>query len=676
MLLFRATANDDRAEVQEPSHEMPTPTVMFSVPSEIFELDGAGVVPGNFKFKCKLCSVGGLKTISANAKSRVNLRNHVKTKHAGHLKKFDDWCTLHDHRRGSKRPHASTSHDVLGTSSTSKPATITEFFHQGQVKKLTQSKLDEIILHYIAESVLPFNHVESDAFQKFVSSLLGTTFKQLKIKSRVTYKHQMKALFESRKAELLLSLKSVKKLCITVDHWSSRRKGYIGITAHWYEASADGMNRRQACIALRRVTGRCTYDVLARIMESVIVEFDITGKVTHCITDSGSNFLKAFKVFGDQSQVGNASDNVDRDEDDVMEPAEINDILENGPAEDCPEMFNLPRHMRCAAHRMNLVATGSRVETALNNPRCKSVHRSLMGKLSAVWNKQSRSTASSDNIKESLGILFITPNTTRWNSTYDALSRVQRLFKEKKAELQAVFTTEGLRPITDGEETFLNEFLKVMKPLADALDVIQGEDNVCAGYMLPTIQMLLKMWKEIEQKDDLQLCGGLLCVMNADITRRFDDELHSDYFKVAAALHPKFKLRWISDTEKRVEVRELVKNALELIQVGTPLHTNPMPTATTQPRESFFSGFEDDMEVGPASVLYDKWSVWAESRESSIPEALKPAYMEYNTTIPSSAPVERLFSLSKRVLTPTRSLLGDETFEQCVLIPALKKSGL
>jgi len=46
------------------------------------------------------------------------------------------------------------------------------------------------------------------------------------------------------------------------------------------------------------MTGRCTFDALAKIIESVIAEFKLGGKVTHCVTDSGSNFVKAFAEFG------------------------------------------------------------------------------------------------------------------------------------------------------------------------------------------------------------------------------------------------------------------------------------------------------------------------------------------------------------------------------------------
>ncbi|KZS06552.1 Uncharacterized protein APZ42_029949 [Daphnia magna] len=72
------------------------------------------------------------------------------------------------------------------------------------------------------------------------------------------------------------------------------RKSFLGMTIHWI---ADDMERQSYCLAIRRIQGTCDYDVLARLIESIHEEYDITLKVVTTVTDNGSNFVKAFRLF-------------------------------------------------------------------------------------------------------------------------------------------------------------------------------------------------------------------------------------------------------------------------------------------------------------------------------------------------------------------------------------------
>lgn len=121
-----------------------------------------------------------------------------------------------------------------------------------------------------------------------------------KMRGRRFYRKQIAATYITKKAVLKNELKEdAKWICTTADGWTSRRRAFIGITVHWLN---QNLKRRSACLAVRRVVGTCDYDVIAKLLESVYEEFDILDKVIATITDNGSNFVKAFRLYGSKSK--------------------------------------------------------------------------------------------------------------------------------------------------------------------------------------------------------------------------------------------------------------------------------------------------------------------------------------------------------------------------------------
>jgi hypothetical protein len=110
-------------------------------------------------------------------------------------------------------------------------------------------------------------------------------------------------------------------------------------------------------------------------------------------------------------------------------------VFDEHASEDEPN--SLPKHMRCAAHTLNLVATKD-AEKALVDDSCfKTVWRKAMGKAQSLWNAQNRSTQAADKIKEHLKRRLKTPNSTRWNSTYDAISVLNTFLEESRQVLMS-----------------------------------------------------------------------------------------------------------------------------------------------------------------------------------------------------------------------------------------------
>ena len=122
----------------------------------------------------------------------------------------------------------------------------------------------------------------------------------------------------------------------------------------------------------------------------------------------------------------------------------------------------------------------------------------------------------------------------------------------------------------------------------------------------------------------------------------------------------------------------LIPSANELSVSLTPSNVE---SATSGSEEEDYFGFK---EKGTASQPSGHMSVdmqileFLKDKDKNLQSLnkyplLKSIFLRYNTTIPSSAPVERLFSVAGMTLTPKRSSLADKTFERLILIRANNK---
>jgi hypothetical protein len=146
-------------------------------------------------------------------------------------------------------------------------------------------------------------------------------------------------------------------------------------------------------------------------------------------------------------------------------------------------------------------------------------------KIQKIWNKQSRSSLASDTIKEKLGSLFILYNQTRWNSFYDAMNCVLKFSNTKSTELAETFRHFGLSSLTQLEKEFIGEYVRIMEPFTQALDVLQNEENMSIGCVIPTIKLLVEKMEEFSVDSTIHHCSSL-CQITCFIRNSFN-VLHS-----------------------------------------------------------------------------------------------------------------------------------------------------
>ena len=191
------------------------------------------------------------------------------------------------------------------------------------------------------------------------------------------------------------------------------------------------------------------------------------------------------------------------------------------------------------------------------------------------------------------------PGDTRWNSLYDSLKQILKN-KKKNCEL---FEALGLKNsmLKDSEYIYIDEHLKCVGPLAEALDILQGENNMFYGFVLPVIfslrckvqNLLLNDWK---------YCEPLVDSILTSITKRFSNlvnlnTIEADNAAIAALSHPKFKNRWLSciDSSHIDRLHKIfntaVANKIEEINImsSTDSESTELYTQSNEESHDFFN---------------------------------------------------------------------------------------
>lgn len=253
-----------------------------------------------------------------------------------------------------------------------------------ETKQVSQKTVDQAILRFIVQGLQPFSLVEKPSFQDLIVELQPRSA----VMSRTTVRRKIDSATSKMKESLKNEMKEVPYIATTTDCWTARRRSFIGVTAHWLDPCS--FERRSAALACRQLRGSHTFDALAAVLTDIHAEYEISLKVVRTTTDNGSNFVKAFRVFGQQDEnnneelvaegtieeVGEDCDASDGEEE--VELIDVEAILE----EDDGLQYQLPKHHRCACHLLNVVSTVD-VDKANTTEAYKKLSRSAFSKCQA-----------------------------------------------------------------------------------------------------------------------------------------------------------------------------------------------------------------------------------------------------------------------------------------------------
>ena len=200
-----------------------------------------------------------------------------------------------------------------------------------------------------------------------------------------------------------------------------------------------------------------------------------------------------------------------------------------------------------------------------------------------------------------------------------------------------------------------------MRPVCQALDILQSESKAFLGTFLPTIAMAFKKLKELKSSHNIGVCLLLIDTLCEALAKRFGHYFKDESCLLASSFHPQFRLSWLPwFFDEPLEVENRLKRKMSDILV-----------AADSAAETSSSDSDHDRDEGTSDAFFGCLFTQQKRRKSSnadrvdtflsaVPpksidansfddEGLKKLFIQYNTTLPSSAAVERLFSLGKDI---------------------------
>ncbi|XP_057336374.1 uncharacterized protein LOC130674944 [Microplitis mediator] len=546
----------------------------------------------------------------------------------------------------------------------------------------SQARFEENVVNYILETLIPFNTVECEAFRKIFDDMtIKKGRKELSHLSARTVKRRVKDTFNQNMELLKFMMNSAEYVCTTADVWTSKSRRFLGMTAHWIEKNT--LERKSYAIACCRFPGTHSYDQVARKIGDIHSFFGLDKeKVIATVTDNGSNFGKAFRQFGvsfddlsacEESRNTQESDSDDDNSTDENDYGEVEPFM--SPNERQHEEI-LPHHILCASHTLNLVATTDALACIKSSKPLESAYTRMIERCNCLW-KLTSSPKKYEQMKSILNQSLRRPVPTRWNSLYNSILQI---FGLKQKLLVCNKELGVINPLDELDFRFMEEWLHCNQPIARAIDILQGDQLACYGYLLPSlisIKNKLIDCKELKMQFCLKLAVGLVKAIDVRFKKIFQVEEEGKMAAAAAASHPLFKLDWLESLSgaAQTNVFKAMKEAVNSVD------SSPPPEVKTMVKNNDFfdfrnrSGSQEQRVLEPfgttdPEVLFTKHT--SESRTDlellNLYPVVKDIFIKYNTIIPSSAPVERLFSYATMFNLPKYNRLSDDNFEMRILM--------
>ncbi|XP_031632092.1 uncharacterized protein LOC116346286 isoform X2 [Contarinia nasturtii] len=594
-------------------------------------------------------------------------------------------------------------------------------------RKAKRDEIQDLILKFVIKERLPLQKVESKHLNRLIEFCLNgrrdvnknkndESSKPTCFLTRKVARQKIRNFSIENRTRIKERLKAIKFISATSDIWSSNNRSYIAVSTHYINTEKGTIETE--FLASRRFRGSHNNEAVAEILKLIFNEYEIAEKVFFITTDGAGEYKCAMARFGDNYKSlipllhlsegedidYHAEPDIDSDSD---SEEEISDCTLAVPDFQCDaaeastsetgSLFivkdilsgaldvQLPTRIDCSSHLFDKIGSKDSFDAVLDDTYCDKYSK-VMDKLNLIWNV-TQSRLKTELFEKYTESKLVKPHRIRWNKLYDAIERILSI---NEVKLKAACTVVTIPVLDKDDYTFLNEYMKVIQPIAEALKALEGNRDTFGSY-LPTLFGLKFKLDELK-KTRLKFCKPLLQNVCDGFSTRFCNMMDLNSPKsiplyMAMVTNPSFKLNYLSHNTPMSVLKKiqnmLLKAAEELAndeKNDSPEGncTEPATIVTNKLATSFL--IKNDVSSKFKSSMNMNFNVVREINTylgspcnheyeylNQYPN-IKQLFLKFNCIRSSEAICERMFSYAGMIFTDKRRKMTDDLFESLLLL--------
>ncbi|XP_039261082.2 E3 SUMO-protein ligase ZBED1-like [Styela clava] len=404
--------------------------------------------------------------------------------------------------------------------------TILPYRNLQHVTPMEAKRIDDGIVNMVVGDLRPINIVSGRYFQNLVAMLAPPGYT---IPSRQTITTKVEDLYREKKEVVMNELLNATYVALTTDAWTSiKHESYLCVTAH---ILSQDFNINSFVLSTKQLDDKQTGENIAGWIQEIVSDFGVPfSKIVSITTDNGSNMIAAVNL--------------------LKREHNLNAI-------------------RCAAHTLQLClqrgfALRDIVDMLETARKIVNFFRRSASNMLCLRKKYEEITG------KPLLLDLIIDVSTRWNSTYEMLLRLNEL----KWHIRAVVSElgEGNRRELSHLEMkehyweILQDLLPILQPFKVATAFLEGNNYITLSSLKPVLKGLVKKISVGNPNENTRIVGfrnTVFGMLNSYFEICLKDD-GSTIFDIAYVLDARYKTKSMKQDASR-KVKNLLQFEVENI---------------------------------------------------------------------------------------------------------------